>query len=486
MLIMILLMMLLLKKKNVKNLKSIIWDHNATGLAGFRSFVSGLEANRTLKMMPLPISDLSAMLSANGSNPDAQKVYARIQAAVADKQMPQRRGAGASVGLGSSSTAINTNDGRQELMDKQLAVMRSLAEASPSAKELMDTPENGLLLEDCQRIANAASDFQLARVEVQHMLEDELPKTLSSFSQQIAQMMFQLRSQLAEKMSGLIEKNFKTIDHETAHRLVATINYGTNTIDHTLIDKILIAAAGSELESGAIDSFNSAVDVGIDYVCEKLMRDVSHTIVEQRTAQQHDEQAAAEQAAQEGSLPKKKTEVSKRKLEAPATPKKHGKDKEKDKEKEKEKDKEKEEKKEDSGAPPPVAPRPAARKPPPNIGIIRTGGPPPGLVGKLGARRAAEPHEEEPEEETPPPTQKRMKPPPVKPAATREITYKVSKGESVLGVAAESKKTEGPALEHVTKTRAKGPAGKRPRRPPTKTHQFQATDPTAELQPSLL
>jgi len=155
---------------------------------------------------------------------------------------------------------------------------------------------------------------------------------------------------------------------------------------------------------------------------------------------------------------------------------------EEDKEKEKE---EKEEKKDD--APPPVAPRPGARKVQPPIIMPRPGGVPPGLAAKLGARRGAEPHEEEPEEEPAPAVpQRKLKAPPVKPAQTKEITYKVSKGESVLGVAAESKKTEGPALEHVTKTRAKGPAGKRPRRPPTKTHQFQATDPTAELQPALL
>ena len=75
----------------------------------------------------------------------------------------------------------------------------------------------------------------------------------------------------------------------------------------------------------------------------------------------------------------------------------------------------------------------------------------------------------------------------VKPTKTREITYKVGSGETVLGVAVESSQEHTPALTHPTKDRARGPAGRKggARRPPTHKN-YTLTDPTAQLQPTLL
>ena len=74
-----------------------------------------------------------------------------------------------------------------------------------------------------------------------------------------------------------------------------------------------------------------------------------------------------------------------------------------------------------------------------------------------------------------------------KPTKTREITYKVGNGESVLGVAVESNDEHTRALTHPTKERARGPAGRKggARRPPSHKP-YTLNDPTAQLQPTML
>jgi len=392
-------------------------------------------------------------------------------------------------------------------LEKEVAKLRRVATDSKAARALLEEPETQTLLDDCTRVQQMGSSFQLMREEVAGLLEGDMRAKLQALSKEFSSVVAQHKSQLASKMSEYIAQTFKTIESDKAQRLRIAIDYGTKTFDHVSLDKILVAAAGMEIESGASECFNSAVDLAMDFVYDKLMDSVKESTVTLQSAQLTETLEATE-----------------------SVPVSH-KDR-KEKEEKKEKKEKKEERKEESSAPPstpppptptspssaqpvtpsrkaPPVPPPASKKPAPGrvaansaIAAALAAGP-----VSPSARRPA-PHKPAPAEEeqvvsptsaAPEKTEeshssgghklfgRKEKAPAVKPAKTREISYKVSGNETVLGVACESNTEHTPALTHPTKGRAKGPAGRKggARRPPAHKD-YTLTDPTAQLQPTLL
>jgi len=501
-----------------KSLRKLTWDHNGVTISGYRAFVKGLEHNRTLKVMPLPVKDIEAALAAN-SSPESNAVIQCMQNAIANIQNPQKLDMNLSFG----ATGIITQDGRQDVLEKEVAKLRRLGSTSEAARVALDDPETQTLLDDCSRVQQMGSSFQLMREEVSSLLEQEMVAKLQALSKEFSMVVAQMKSQLAGKMGEYIAQTFKTIDSESAKRIRIPIDYGTKTFDHVSLDKILVAAAGMEIESGATECFNSAVDLAMDFVYDKLMDTLKSTTVNLESAQVTENLDEVEAAAGSHHDKKDKKEEKKKEKEEKEKKKKEEKEKKKEekekkkeeKEKKKEEKKEEEEEKEVSSTPPahqpPVTPTrrappvpPGAKKPP---GRLQTNS---ALAAALAAgpvspasRRNVihKPAEEESVQSPATPSApaeeekkeghklfgKKEKAPVVKPTKTREITYKVSGNETVLGVAVDNATEHTPALTHPTKDRARGPAGRKggARRPPTHKN-YTLTDPTAQLQPTML
>jgi len=545
-----------------KSLRKLTWDHNQISISGYRAFVKGLECNRTLKVMPLPVKDLEAAMAANGT-PEGNAVLQRIQAAIANIQNPQKLDTSVSFG----STGIVTQDGRQDALEKEVANLRRLGSQSDAARTLLEDPDTQTLLDDCTRFQQTGSSFQFMREEVAGLLEQEMVTKLQTLSKEFTMVVASMKSQLAGKMGEFISQTFKTIDRDTANRLRIAIDYGTKTFDHVSLDKILVAAAGQEIQSGASECFNSAVDLAMDYVYDKLLDGLKSSAVTLKSAQvtasmaDTTEAAGAATAAATPVSPRHEKKDKKEKKEKEKEEKKKEKEKKKEEKKDKKDKKKEEEKKEEeeeeepkeeepkeeepkeeepketppttptattpTSAPPAGTGMTPSRRPPP----VPPGGkkPPPGRLAKPNAALAAAlaagpvspagrrpmvrkplptPEGEAPaaaapatpEKPAPAPAAaeekkkeghklfaKKEKPPVVKPTKTREITYKVGSGETVLGVAVENNQEHTPALTHPTKDRARGPAGRKggARRPPTHKN-YTLTDPTAQLQPTML
>jgi len=509
-----------------KSIRKLTWDHNGTTISGFRAFVKGLERNRTLKVMPLPVKDIEAALASSGA--EGNNVIQCMQTAMANIQNPQKLDMSVSFG----STAIITQDGRQDVLEKEVANLRRIASTGEAARAILEDPDTQTLLDDCTRVQQMGSSFQLMREEVSGLLEQEMVSKLQALSKEFSLVVAKMKSQLAGKMGEYIAQTFKTIDSDNAGRLRIAIDYGTKTFDHVTLDKILVAAAGMEIESGASECFNSAVDLAMDFVYDKLMDSVKSTTVNLQSAQ------VTESLDTEDSVsPSHHDKKDKKKEEKEKKKEEKEKEKEEKKKKKEEKEKEKEEKKKKEEAPgtpttpgrpaPPSAPHPSGtsagpatptRKAPP-VPPAQGKKPAPGRLGANSAlaaalaagpvspsarRAAAAPKPEEeaatpttptsaPEEKEEPKKEghrlfgKKEKAPVVKPTKTREITYKVSGNETVLGVAVENNTEHTPALTHPTKDRARGPAGRKggARRPPTHKN-YTLTDPTAQLQPTML
>lgn len=465
-----------------RHLRKLSWDSNGTTLSGFRGFAAGLERNRALKVMALPFNDLTAMFAAAPGSPEATAVLHRIQAALANNQNPQKAAAGVSF----SSTGIITQDGRQDLVEREVAKLRRLGSQGEAARATYDDPETQTLLDDCTRAQQMGASFQFAREEACGLLEQETAAKLQALSRAFAADVAKMKSQLAGKMVEHISQTFRTIDRDTANRLRTAIDFGTRTFDTGSLEKILVATAGAEIQSSAADCFNSAVDLAMDYVYDKLM-DALRAI-----------NVSLESAQIAAGMPKLDT------TPFSSSFRRH--------------DKNDEPPKKDAKP----APAPAAANPPAPAG----GNPPPvplrkqlsrignnaalaaalvaGPVSPAARRQQQQQRQAEEEAATaaaaapppvpPKPAERRgvalrspAKAPAVKPTKTREITYTVAKGETVLGVAAASSDEATPALTHPTKGRTRGPAGRKggARRPP-KHKDYKLTDPTAQLQPTML
>jgi len=516
-----------------KSLRKLTWDHNNVTVSGYRAFVKGLECNRTLKVMPLPVKDLEAAMAAS---PEGNAVLQRIQSAMSNIQNPQKLDMSVSFG----STGIITQDGRQDVLEKEVANLRRIGSQSEGARAALEEPDTQTLLDDCTRVQQMGSSFQFMREEIAGLLEQEMVTKLQNLSKDFVMVVASMKSQLANKMSEFISQTFKTIDSDTARRLRIAIDYGTKMFDHVSLDKILVAAAGQEIQSGASECFNSAVDLAMDYVYDKLMDAVKSAAVNLESAQLTEgmEDIGVTVTSTPVSTPRhekkdKKKEEKKEKKEKKKEEKKEEEPKEEEKEEEPKEEEPKEEEKEEEEAPattptsaPPASPSGGlapSRRPPPVPGKK----PPPGRLAKpngaLAAALAAgpmspsrrppvvrKPVEEEaaaPATPTTPATPateekdkdkdkdkkghrllgRKEKTPAVKPTKTREISYKVSGNETVLGVAVANNTESTPALTHPTKDRARGPAGRKggARRPPSHK-KYTLTDPTAQLQPTML
>ena len=494
-------------------LHTLVWDGNATGPQGFQAFAIGLERNKTLKSMPLPVDDIAAVIAQGGSAATAASAaILEIQNFLARNQNPAKFAcAGSGGGAGGAAGGLMINMGQQQIVDdmvmkiKRVDVNRML-ETSP---EFMDA------VEDAQRANKTAIAFQLAREEIQTQLQAEVNTRLAAFSEQMADLVGQMKGQIRSRLVEALEKGARSIDADTARRLGVAVEFGAKSFDKTTLDKILVTAAGSEIMSKAGECFASAVEVASDYMYEKLMDrldDIFSEIIDALEAETaaaeaeeaHKAAAAAAPAAPASSQPAPKKDdkdkdqhkhhIGSKPKTAPAVPPKS------------------------TGAAPGKAPPPPQRAPIP--GKPTTGAPkPPGhhtaaaaaaspAVSGGGAAAAAGGKPATLADKKAllagvlmggprPRTQRErvsdmdsgaeagssmsaMMPMDIKPVKTSHKAVPPKKGEanSVLAKAETNTEAEGPALTHMTKNRARPPAkaggrggakgGGGGRRPPTR------------------
>ncbi len=499
-----------------KALHTLVWDDNGTGPQGFQAFAVGLERNKTLKSMPLPVNDIAAVIAQGGSAAAATSAaILDIQTLLARNQNPAKFACAAG-GSGAGGGGLMVNMGQQQIVDdmvmriKRVDVNRML-EASP---EFMDA------VEDAQRANKTAIAFQLAREEIQAQLQTEVNQKLAAFAEDMADLVGKMKGQMRARLVEALEKGARSLDADTAKRLGVAVEFGAKSFDKTTLDKILVTAAGSEIMSKAGECFASAVEVASDYMYEKLMDtldDIFAEIVDALEA----ETAAAEAAAAATEEPKKSS--SSHHAAAPAAPAAAPSSKDKEK---------KEEHKHHlgskpkapapmpaagaSGAPgraPPATPqrgpmpaKPAAGAPKPPVPGPRVPPKAPGAAPAAGGAAAA------PAKAGgavsladkkallagvlgggPRPRMQRERvadmssgmetgsmasmPMDLKPVKTAHKTMEPKKGEgnSILAKVETNTEAEGPALTHMTKGRAKPPAkaggrggAKGGRRPPTR------------------
>jgi hypothetical protein len=88
-----------------ETLHTLKWDYNGTTLPGFTSFNMGLKRNFSLKVMPMPVNDISAALKEAPNSKALGDIASKIEANIARNQNPtskfQKEATQISDGLGS-------------------------------------------------------------------------------------------------------------------------------------------------------------------------------------------------------------------------------------------------------------------------------------------------------------------------------------------------------------------------------------------------
>lgn len=88
-----------------RKLKHLIWEDNGTTLFGFNALANGLERNKFMKEMPMPILDIANALKSDNPR-QVQKCVDRIQSLLARNQNPKALHAGATGGGAFSQFSI--------------------------------------------------------------------------------------------------------------------------------------------------------------------------------------------------------------------------------------------------------------------------------------------------------------------------------------------------------------------------------------------
>lgn len=250
-----------------KALHTLVWDDNGTGPQGFQAFAVGLERNKTLKSMPLPVNDIAAVIAQGGSAATATSAaILDIQTLLARNQNPAKFACAAG-GAGAGAGGLMVNMGQQQIVDDMVMRIKRV-----DVNKMLDAnPDFTDAVEDAQRANKTAIAFQLAREEIQAQLQTEVAQKLSAFAEQMSELVGSMKSQMRSRLVEALEKSVRSLDADTVKRLGVAVEFGGKSFDKTTLDKILVTAAGAEIMSKAGECFASAVEVASDYMYEKLM-----------------------------------------------------------------------------------------------------------------------------------------------------------------------------------------------------------------------
>jgi len=248
-----------------KTLRTLTWDDNGVTYPGFVGFKVGLERNRSLKAMPIPILDLTAcMREAQGpALTKLRKIVVEMESCIYRNQNPSSRFEGAK---GYQMSSLMLSMGQQSIVDAELIKIKRM-----DTKKMCDRDQYRVILEDAVKAEKVITAFQLLKESMEASLEVELRKTLQSFSQHAAKLVMDTRVQMRTEMFNILGKNFESFDSETWRPLKTAIDYGSKGFDKSTLESILVNAAGAEIMNKSSECYTSTVEVATDYVYEKIM-----------------------------------------------------------------------------------------------------------------------------------------------------------------------------------------------------------------------
>eukprot|EP01103_Thecamoeba_quadrilineata_P017200 TRINITY_DN599_c0_g2_i1.p1 TRINITY_DN599_c0_g2~~TRINITY_DN599_c0_g2_i1.p1 ORF type:complete len:1159 (-),score=276.83 TRINITY_DN599_c0_g2_i1:134-3610(-) len=256
-----------------QSLTTLWWDENLTNMQGFLAFQMGLERNRVLKEMPLPVLDIGLVLKSEPPQraKAIQTTLLQIQNALGRNQAPR------SPFDSSSSGGSSGDDGTARSLG-QLKILNS-GEREKIERLRFKIKSMGRTLTPAQQDAVADADANDSVLSSLHFLAEEVLDTTTQLLQEqlraictstILPIYSQQRSELISRSLTLIQEKYKSLDSDVIRRLRINISLGAKDLEASTVEKILADIAGAELSQKANETILSTIQLATDYIFEKL------------------------------------------------------------------------------------------------------------------------------------------------------------------------------------------------------------------------
>merc|ERR1712137_1495239 len=253
-----------------RKLKHLIWEENGTTLFGFNALANGLERNKFMKEMPMPIIDIANALKSENPK-QVQKCMNRLQSLLARNQNPKALKGGAVGGGGSFSQYSILSSGDREHVERlKFKIKSSNRSTSDDQKVILSDAENN--------DSSMAAIHNIAEAH-QTIMADEITSKLKELAKDIMPVVDKHFAEMVQDVLGSITERYKNLDSDSVRRINTSISFGVQPLEEKKIEKILASAASAEIASKANEVFGSALEICTDYIYEKII-DGLVTIVE--------------------------------------------------------------------------------------------------------------------------------------------------------------------------------------------------------------
>jgi len=254
-----------------RKLKHLIFEENGTTLFGFNALANGLERNKFLKEMPMPIIDIASALKSE--NPKSvQKCMNRIQSLLARNQNPKALKGGASMGGGAFSQFSILSSGEREHVERLKFKIKS------SNRSM--TEEQKIIMTDAENNDSSMAAIHNIAEAHQTIMADEITSKLKELAKDIMPVVDKHFAEMVQDVLGSITERYKNLDSDSVRRINTSISFGVQPLEEKKIEKILASAASAEIAAKSNEVFASALEIATDYIYEKLI-DGLVTIVEE-------------------------------------------------------------------------------------------------------------------------------------------------------------------------------------------------------------
>eukprot|EP00005_Dracoamoeba_jomungandri_P006058 CAMPEP_0174261770 /NCGR_PEP_ID=MMETSP0439-20130205/12128_1 /TAXON_ID=0 /ORGANISM="Stereomyxa ramosa, Strain Chinc5" /LENGTH=1142 /DNA_ID=CAMNT_0015346331 /DNA_START=77 /DNA_END=3505 /DNA_ORIENTATION=+ len=244
-----------------RSLVGLVWDRNATKLAGLKGFKVGLERNTVLKDVPLPILDIGDCLSTRGAD------QAKIQAAVSEISLALARN------LSPKSKFQKFDGGTHSMatMGDSEEVQKLRTRINASEKKL--TKQQKKTLRDAEKNDDYIESLHKIQEDMQQALQDEIASKLGGFTQELVPFLSKTRVHLIENMISNVSEKYTSFSDSFVQRVRHGLmeDAQDRPINSDVIFKILAREASVNITNEVTKSFTTSVETAIENIYDELL-----------------------------------------------------------------------------------------------------------------------------------------------------------------------------------------------------------------------
>jgi len=125
-------------------------------------------------------------------------------------------------------------------------------------------------IEDAQNSDNGMTNLFVHGEELQVLIEEDIKKGLAASVESLTPVAEKIKANLVAKIQETVVRNFKCLDEDVVRRLKVVLQFGAKDVDRDELTKLLVDAAGRQLNAKYNANFHNILSLSSDYVYEKV------------------------------------------------------------------------------------------------------------------------------------------------------------------------------------------------------------------------